>query len=259
MAISNMLLSDSELQRLLVKFPELRANPDDYCPTCAKKGTYRWKGQEYPCDCASQLRLYKRYLASGIGIPYQRLSWDDLHPDVKPRLEALKSFLADPEPYISRGIGVLLWGPPGTGKTMVSTLILKDLIGRGHTGFAASQASMVEAFTAGWGGKTDEKEWFRSKFLGSRVLFLDELRPGTTRLDESTFDHILRTRVSEGRPTIITTNMTPDELGSGYGSSVLSLVVEQSIAVNLTGGNHRGLANQRVLDEIAQGEIRPIQ
>ena len=53
--------------------------------------------------------------------------------------------------------------------------------------------------------------------------------------------------------------MTPDELGSGYGSSVLSLVVEQSIAVNLTGGNHRGLANQRVLDEIAQGEIRPIQ
>lgn len=258
MTLSSMLLSDNELRRLLAEHPELRADPDQYCPTCAKVGTYRWQGQDYQCDCATQLRLYKRYLASGIGVPYQRLSWMDIDAEVLSRLKPIMEFLEDPEPYISRGIGVWLWGPPGTGKTMVATLILKDLIGKGHAGFSASQASTVEAFTAGWGGNTDEKLWFQEKFLRSRVLLLDELRPGTTRLDESTFDHILRTRVHNGRPTIITTNMTPGGLESGYGSSILSLLVEQSVTVNLTGCNFRGQAHDRVMAEIRAGEKRPI-
>lgn len=257
-SLNGFLLSDKELDRLRSRFPELRADPDEYCPTCNKQGTYRWQGEDHPCDCATQLRLYKRYLSSGIGIPYQRLSWDDVQSDVWPQLEPIRTYLADPEPYISRGTGVLLWGPPGTGKTLISTLILKELISRGHTGFAATMASMVESFTAGWGGKSSEKQWFADKFLNSRVLLLDELRQQGGNLAESTFDHVLRTRVYEGRPTILTTNMTPAQLESGYGSSVLSLLVEQSIAVNLTGTNFRGNAHDRVLAEIANGEIRPI-
>ena len=57
MPITDFLLSDGELQRLLTKFPELRADPNDYCPTCSKTGTYRWEGQDHPCDCSTQLRL----------------------------------------------------------------------------------------------------------------------------------------------------------------------------------------------------------
>ena len=86
---------------------------------------------------------------------------------------------------------------------------------------------------------------------------LDELRRDN-RLAESTFDHILRTRVHEGRPTIITTNLTPTELENGYGSSILSLIVEQSIVVNLDRQNYRGQAHDRLMKEIDLGEIRPI-
>ena len=252
------LLGDKELERLLVKFPELRASPEDYCPTCQTKGTYRWQGEDHPCDCAAQLGLYKKYLSSGIGKPYQCLSWDDVDTELDPQLQPIYKFLSDPEKYLSRGVGVYLWGPPGTGKTMIATLILKDLIRKGYTGFSATMAAMVEYFTAGWGGNTDEKEWFTGKFLNSQILVLDEVRRDN-RLAESTFDHILRTRVHEGRPTIITTNLTPDELESGYGSSILSLIVQQSIAVNLNRQNYRGTAHDRVMEEIDKGEVRPIQ
>lgn len=252
------LLPDSELQRLLAKFPELRASPEDYCPTCEKKGTYRWEGKEFPCDCADQLGLYKKYLSSGIGKEYQRLLWDDVDPELDPQLQPIYKFLNDPEKYLNRGVGVYLWGPPGTGKTMIATLILKDLIRKGYTGFSASMAAMVEYFTAGWGGNTDEKSWFTNKFLSSQILVLDELRR-ENRLAESTFDHILRTRVNEGRPTIITTNLTPDELENGYGSSVLSLIVEKSIVVNLNRQNYRGKAHDRLMREIELDEIRPIR
>lgn len=252
------LLGDKELERLLVKFPELRASPEDYCPTCKTKGTYRWQGKEHRCDCAAQLGLYKKYLSSGIGKPYQCLSWDDVDSELDPQLQPIYKFLSDPERYLSRGIGVYLWGPPGTGKTMIATLILKDLIRKGYTGFSATMAAMVEYFTAGWGGNTDEKEWFTDKFLSSQILVLDELRRDN-RLAESTFDHILRTRVHEGRPTIITTNLTPGELENGYGSSVLSLIVQQSIEVNLNRQNYRGAAHDRVMQEIDRDEMRPIQ
>ncbi len=258
MSLNHLLLPDSELQRLMAQHPELKASPDEYCPTCNKTGIYRLNGQEYACNCVEQLMLLKKYLSSGIGKPYQRLSWEDLDDAVLPDLAPVQEFCSDPEPFIRRGIGILFWGPPGAGKTMVATLILKDLIRRGYTGFSATMAAMVEYFTAGWGGNTEEKVWFTEKFLKSQVLVLDELR-WDTRLAETTFDHILRSRVHEGRPTIITTNLTPAGLESGYGSSVLSLLVEQSIAVNLRTDNYRGHAHDRVMQEIRNNEIRPIR
>ena len=142
---------------------------------------------------------------------------------------------------------------------MLATLVLKSLICQGYTGFSATMASMVEMFTAGWGGNTDEKTWFTEKFLRSQVLLLDELRRDT-RLAETTFDHVLRTRVHEGRPTILTTNLTPQQVESGYGSSIISLLVEQSIEVHLTlPRNFRPQAHERMLAEIQSGEMRPIQ
>lgn len=259
MTISGLLLSDAEREWLVTRFPELKAGVGEYCPTCQTTGSYVWRGETHVCDCAEQLRLHKRYLACGIGKPYQRLWWDDVDTEVWAQLEPIHDYLEFPAKYVNRGVGVYLWGPPGTGKTLISTLILKSLILSGYTGFSATSAEMVEMFTAGWRGNTDEQTWFSTKFLRSQVLLLDELRRDT-RLAETTFDHVLRTRVHGGRPTILTTNLTPTQLESGYGSSVLSLLVEQSLEVHLTlPQNYRARAHERMLAEIKSGEVRPIR
>ena len=65
-------LDDEEADRLYRSTPNWAAPPTTYCPTCAKSGIYRWRGQDYPCDCEEQLQLRKHYLAAGIGRPIRR-------------------------------------------------------------------------------------------------------------------------------------------------------------------------------------------
>jgi hypothetical protein len=47
-------LSDDEAEVVYRDNTELGASPYEYCPTCRKRGTYRYKDVEYVCDCAEQ-------------------------------------------------------------------------------------------------------------------------------------------------------------------------------------------------------------
>ena len=93
------------------------------------------------------------------------------------------------------------------------------------------------------------------------MLLLDDLGKEfrrSNRLQQTTFDHILRTRVQNNRPTILTTNMNAAELSIGYGASVLSLLVEKSIELPLPGVDFRPLAHSRAVAEVGAGELGPI-
>lgn len=252
-------LGEDDAERLYKRRPELCAGPDEYCPTCRKTGTYRWQGQDHACDCRRQLQLAKHYSAAGIGVAYQRLDWSDFDGNEDLLAHVLK-YLENHERYVGRGIGLLFHGPIGTGKTLAANLMLKELIKRGYSAFATTFAGTVEAFTSTWGNR-DNKEWFAAKFMQSQVLLLDdlgrELRTGHN-LPQSTFDMILRTRVAEGKPTILTTNCTLGELGTGYGAQVLSLLMEQSIARQFSGTDFRPKANARTRAEVDADETRPI-
>ena len=253
-------LSEEEAARVYDRHPEMSSDPQEWCPTCGTTGTYRWQGKEHQCDCVLQLQLFKHYCASGIDLDYQRLGWDDLEVQTNGATDAFVEYTQNLDKYASQGFGVLLFGPPGTGKTLVATLILKELIKKGYTGYSSRFSRMVEDFTAGWHDNA-EKKFFARKYVGSQVLLLDDLgriSRSSSKLAESTFDYILSSRVNDGRPTLLTTNLTTAELESGYGAAVLSRLVEQSIAVETVGVNFRTKAHNRKWAEIKAGEKRPI-
>lgn len=251
---NNDFLSNAELDRLKIDFPELKSGT---CPTCHDRQFYLRGGERQVCPCPEQKRLYLRYLHAGIGLTFQRLTWDDLSFS---ELGPLADWVANSEAYIDRGIGLFISGPLGTGKTLILNLVLKDLIKRGVDCYATTFAETVEAFTATW-GDAEEKRRFARRFKNSTVLGLDDLGKefrNNNRLSPTTFDMILRTRVQNSRPTILTTNMTADELKWGYGNAVLSLLVEKSIEVILTGDDFRPQAQERSLAEVRDGETRLI-
>lgn len=254
--IETAFLDDEDADRVYERFPELKTGK---CPTCGGAGSYRWHGLDHECVCSLQLQLAKHYCLAGIGLTYQRLGWDDYEGQQGRIGEVVNVYLSRPE-FIDRGIGLLFYGELGTGKTLVANLILKDLVKQGYECYATTFANTVEAFTATWGSQ-QEKRWFARKFMHSKVLLLDDLgREFRTKnaLPQTTFDNILRTRVSTGRPTILTTNLAPDELGHGYGAGVLSLLREQSMACEMNGEDFRPRAAQRTIDELMLGEVRPI-
>lgn len=252
-------LSESDAARLYVAHPKVKPSPEIYCPTCGKTGSYFWDGQNHECDCELQLQLHKHYLSAGIGVLYQRLSWRDYEgdPDVN---EMVQRYLANHAKYIERGTGMLFMGDVGRGKTLAATLLLKDLIQLGYRCYSVTFASMVEMFTAGWRDK-EEQQHFQRKIRMSDVLLLDDLGRefrNRSKLSETTFDDVLRSRTQAGRPTLITTNMDQAELLEGYGAGALSLLSENSLAHTFRGTDYRPQANNRVLDEVDAGITRPI-
>lgn len=247
-------LSDAELTRLKADYPEVR---DPRCPTCADTGSYRWRGEDHACDCIEQKRLLVQYLNAGIGLKYQRLDWEDLVFAVP---EQVTDYLTNLESYVRHGLGLHLWGSPGTGKTLLANLVLKELVKREYDCYFSSFSAMVEAFAATWGDK-DERKVFTGHYMTSRVLVLDDLGKEfrtAKRLPQTTFDYVLRTRAENNRPTIFTTNNNPMEVQLSYGKGVLSLLVEHSIEVPMVAADYRPEAHDYKVALGKAGELRPI-
>lgn len=253
-------LSNEDAARLAERFPHLGVDvgPYDYCPTCRKTNVYRWRGVEHECDCFEQLQLHKHYLNSGIGVPYQRLGWDDWMGD--PDLVSVVRDVYLVKDYVERGMGLFLWGTIGTGKTMLATLVLKELVKRGVRCYAITADDLVEEFTKGWASNED-KRWYERRIKYCDVLLLDDLAKEQNRgeLPKTTIDNLLRSRVQAGRPTLVTTNYEPKYLGIDYGGPALRLLHEQSMPLHLEGADVSLHVNERSNREMLDGEVRPIQ
>lgn len=254
-------LFDDDSTRLYRREPGLAQGYEKWCPTCDKKGTYVTPNNVVEtCDCELQVALFKHYAAAGIGTTYMRLDWGD-YQGSEGILTGLAKYETNRAEFVRRGMGIYLSGDVGTGKTMLANLVLKDMIKTGYSCFATTFAQTIDAYTSTWGDR-DEKAWFQRKFLGSQMLLLDdvgkELRNTKLALAESTFDSILRQRVTNGRPTFITTNLDASDLAEGYGAGILSLIREQSLEEVVTGEDYRPKANTLRVDEVLKGFTRAI-
>lgn len=252
-------LTDEDAFRLYKRYPEMSGDFRKYCPTCFKKGFITWDGEQYPCDCKQQLQLNKHYLNAGIGDLYQRQTWDDFEGDPE-LIELISNYLEKSERMVASGIGLVLYGSFGIGKTMATNLMLKDLLKLGYPCYSTTFTNMIDMFTAGWTSQ-EEKIFFERKIRKTKILLLDDVGKeykSKNNLGSSTFDSVLRSRTQDGLPTLITTNMTDRELTNEYGDAVMSLLKETSVLYEVQGTDFRSKAGQRKLHEVMAGNTRPI-
>ena len=158
-------LSETDAERLYRENPDLGSSPEEYCPTCQKSGYYVWKGKKHECDCQLQLQLHKHYLSSGIGVTYQRLGWEDLR-NPNQGYGFCELYLKHMKDFVHQGQGFMFRGDNGTGKTMLSMLLLKELIKSNYTVYATTSSSMIEMFTSGWKDLEDKRR-FQEKMVHS--------------------------------------------------------------------------------------------
>jgi DNA replication protein DnaC len=119
---------------------------------------------------------------------------------------------------------------------------------------------MIDMYASTWRSE-EERKHFHHKMIESQVLLLDDVgkeKKLSVDLPQATFDLVLRSRVQNGRSTIVTSNITSEHELRQYGTPVMSLLREKSISIKVTGGDFRERAHQRELDEIRAGETRPI-
>jgi DNA replication protein DnaC len=259
-------LDEADTDRLRRVYPDLWANPERSCPICQKTGLYRAPDGERECDCYQQWALHWHMLHSGIKTAYQRLSWDDLTQVSGPIWEAVMDYLDHIDNYVRAGIGMILSGQPGTGKTLISTLLLKNLLAKGYDGYFTQFNELLDSYTATWRDQ-DELLWFTRRIRNTDILVIDDIgreyrgRAGKGTGDEgftsALFDDVIRHRTGHEKPTIITTNYTQEQMQTGYGGPVLSLLSERSTFHEVTGPDFRPKVRQRTLDEAQRGVVRP--
>lgn len=126
----------------------------------------------------------------------------------------------------AKGSGdLLLSGGTGLGKTFLSASIARVVSASGHSVVYDTAGHIFARFEAQKFGRDDGEnaDTAVSRALGCDLLILDDL--GTelmTSFVHSAMYQIVNTRLITGKKTVISTNLSPDELGRRYGAPVLS-------------------------------------
>lgn len=164
------------------------------------------------------------------------------------------------------GVGLLLYGPPGLGKTTLACVVLQDLIWKinpenGPDVLKLKGGSLPVAMTPVYYTTYPEmvafvKKGFEDPSIGDkieglygratddllnvRVLVLDDLgKEYQTDFTDATIDEVVRSRYDRGLPTIITTNVPLRKWGTQYGSAMGSFANEAFWEIPMTGRDRR--------------------
>lgn len=266
------MLEEPESERLRQQYPALWASPQKTCITCqfdrTGEKTFRWwnEGRTEPvtwdCNCTAQWILHRFLLSHGIGKNYQRLGWDDAEAVPEDTQLQILTYLDNAAMYVERGINMILHSPDaGTGKTLMLMLAAKKLLKEGYDAFVAQMNSIVEMYTSGWRDKA-EKDHFERRIMNCQVLVVDDLgkETGQNHIDfiDRLLDRVIRHRTANSLPTFASTNLTPEQLRTGYGQYVASLLTETALFVETPGKDWRPQALERMQEEIRLGLTRPL-
>lgn len=141
---------------------------------------------------------------------------------------------------------LLMYGNPGLGKTHLSLAIAEQLLNKGVNVLYDSTVNFLIKI---------EKEHFRrietdidtyETVVNADLLILDDLgTENTTDFYRSTLYNILNTRINKGIPTIVSTNLTPDEISAKYEPRITSRIVLTYTHLKFIGKDIRGIKSSQ--------------
>lgn len=241
------------------------------CPTCDgglaeipgsngvkdfQSGTYRFRGEEYECECKAQIALRARYLLAGIGDQYWGLDWERDFDGSQEARSFVAKYLDNWESYKRHGWGVEFGGPLGVGKTFAATHMGKVLIKQNQKVYFIPFVEMVSAFEKQNGNDIEDR------IRNTTYVILDELRPAVSERQRdfyaTRFEAVIRHRTNYNLPTFITTNVDQDDLHDEY-PRIYSLLAAKQSRIDMSGEDVRaGKIQFENMELIENHERRPI-
>jgi len=209
-------------------------------PACARCGDTGWvDGRMCQCLRAYYTRVQNEELSHLLDLgtqSFETFNFDlysrapDFEQGLSPYQRAEKNYDAcrDFAYDFSRGGGnLLLSGDTGLGKTFLSACVARVVSEAGHSVVYDTASRVFAAFEAQKFRREpdDAADEDVERVLRCDLLILDDLGTEmTTAFVVSALYQIVNTRLMTGRSTIISTNLSPDELGARYGAPVRSRI-----------------------------------
>lgn len=211
------------------------ADYDQVHYTCEKCSDSGYIDGVKMCSCLRELIIKGRIEESAMGRLLEKQSFDNFELGVysyDPKVaERMKMILAMAKNYVrdfkDKRENLLLIGKTGTGKTHISTAIARELIHQGYDVIYDSTQNIISDFEAdrfksGYGREENRSD----KYLNCTLLIIDDL--GTefsNAFTVSTLYNLLNARQNSDLPTIISTNLSPEELSAKYEDRIFSRIM----------------------------------
>ena len=226
----------NERRREIIKslgYPEDYCKPHYECDRCQDSGyigirmcaCMRRRLTEAGLESSGLGNLMKKQAFENFSLEYYRQNAAQ-YAQMKEHFQAVRGYA---EGFTMEGENtpdsLLFMGGTGLGKTHLSTAVARTVIERGYDVFYNSAVGMISDFETRRFGNSiaiadaDNTE----RYITCDLLILDDL--GTevvNQFTQSTLYYVINTRLNAGRPTIISTNLTGNDLRKTYSDRITS-------------------------------------
>lgn len=241
------LKAQEERKALLKKngFPEDYLDIHYHCSKCEDKGSTNG----FVCDCYKSLLRSIEYENLCSKLPIDKCRFDnfklDYYPDgagISPRkrmenvLNYCKAYADD---FSKSSRSLLLYGTTGLGKTHLSLAIAGKAVENGFGVIYTSAQNLFNRLEREKFGRGEDNNTEQS-ILECDLLIIDDLGAEfSTQFTVSVLYNIINSRDLENKPTIISTNLTPENIKSAYSDRIASRILSNYEILQFDGADIR--------------------
>ena len=225
--------------RMIAELLKANGYPEDYlevhyrCNECNDTG-FTDRGM---CDCMKRLisRIASEELNRSANLPdadfahfsldyYRGIVIDGI--DCYSLMQKNLNFCTEYARTFSEGSdSLLMLGKTGVGKTHLSMSIAKEVINKGYNVIYGSVINILRSIEKEHFGRGEEGSDTLESVCSCDLLIFDDLgSEHHTPFYESTLYNIINTRINTGKPMIINTNLSKEELVSTYNERIISRI-----------------------------------
>ena len=235
--------------------------PEDYTQehySCAKCKDTGVLGTRH-CECYQSLLREKACHLLNQTSPLQLSSFDTFHTEYYPNLTDKNGIsprqtmtaifqycLSYAQNFSPRSKSILMMGATGLGKTHLSLAIAQAVIDKGYGVIYASAQNLLSALEKERFARTLTEMDNLQALLDCDLLILDDLGAEfPTQFVSSSIYNIVNSRMGAGKPMIINTNLTANELRERYTDRIVSRIVGTYEILTFTGSDIRQILRRQ--------------
>lgn len=114
----------------------------------------------------------------------------------------------------NRGVGLIFYGPPLTGKSSLASIVLKNAIEWGFTSLFKDADSIIQSTIND--DEFSDGELYKKRFLKVDFLVIDDIQPSKNENRFSMIYNVIKKRSDWTLPTILTTSIPIDYLNQYF-------------------------------------------